>query len=137
MDEESTQSMHLPGVWVLGSLDTSSLQIEYGMLCLFLPRIQLSSLIHNYMLNSYYVPRFVLGTRDINEKTCPILVRTPHSGWQDRLQINNFGAKTSIFQEARSNVSSQIPLLRACSTCTIHLNSYALAQPFIHCTDIY
>lgn len=101
------------------------------------PESSFLHLLNNCLLNSYCVPRFVLGTRDINEKTCPILVRTPHSGWQDRLQINNFDAKASIFQEAGSDFSSQIPLLRACNTCTIHLMSYPLAQPFIHSTDIY
>lgn len=43
--EESTQSMHLPKIWVPGSLGTSSFRIEYEILCLLQPRIQLSSLI--------------------------------------------------------------------------------------------
>lgn len=123
------KSMYLPEVWVPGNSSNKN-----SILCLFQPQTQLNK----YILNPSYVSRFVLDTRDADKKTWPLLLRSSHSGWQDRIQMNNFSAKPSIFQEASNFLFSiQIPFLRACSICIIHLNSYPLVQPFIHSTDIY
>lgn len=92
-------------------------------------------LFNKYILNSYDAPRFLLGPRDVDEKSWLVYLRSSHSGGQDRIQSNDLGAEPSIFQEACSAFSSQIPFLRGCIICSILANSRPQAQPFVHSTD--
>ena len=119
-EEESKQPMHLPGVWVPGSLGAASLPIQYGKDkgVFSNPESSFLHLFNKSILNSYRVPRFVPGTRGVDEKTGPLLLRSSQS-WQDIMQRNDFGAKPSVFQEACSGFPSQIPFLRAPINCTI------------------
>lgn len=72
--------MPLPGVWVPGSLGISSFQMEYGILHFSNRESSPLYLFNEYILYSYYVPRFVLGAEDGDEKMWSPLVRSSHSG---------------------------------------------------------